>query len=86
MLKIEFDENTEKLFMEYIQKFISDNPILLQNIIEPYVNQFLSEQIIEKFVKETVIEKIHSNMYYVGDSLKSPLGENDAGIPEPTND
>jgi len=38
VIDLKLDEGSAKVFVEYLQKMITDNPILLQNILEPYMS------------------------------------------------
>jgi len=54
MIEMKLDANSQTLFVDYLKQFIQDNPILLQNIIEPCINEMISDTDIPDHIKDKV--------------------------------
>jgi hypothetical protein len=73
MIEIKFDSNNEHMIVEMIKGMVSSNPILLTNIIEPCVNEIVSDVNIPLKIKEKVTELIAK--YNQDHPLDVPINE-----------
>jgi len=52
MIDLKLDEGSAIIFVEYLKKMITDNPIILQNILEPHISKIITE--LEVYSKDQV--------------------------------
>ena len=74
MIDIKLDANSQTLFVEHIKQFIHDNPILLQNIIEPSVNEIISDTDVSKNITDKITQSILS--YFAVNPLATQINDN----------
>lgn len=56
MLEIKFDSANEMVMVEYLKSLFKDNPILLQNIVEPKVNSIIEGGNVSAMIHEKLKE------------------------------
>jgi len=54
VIEIKFDSANESGMVQHVKDLLSKNPIVLQNIIEPCVNEMISDQNIPNQIKESI--------------------------------
>jgi hypothetical protein len=67
MIEIKFDSTNETIMVEYLKQLFKDNPILLQNIIEPKVgaivegmiNEMISSKALEKAIASSIEAQVN---------------------------
>ena len=58
MIDIKIDNQNEAMFVEHLKQFIQDNPILLNNLLEPCVNEMISDENIPEQLKARIQQLI----------------------------
>ena len=69
MLEMKLSEGSESILLGLIKQMIQDNPVLLQNIVEPCVNEIISDSNVSDKTKEHIADSVQN--YFD----ENPLGE-----------
>ena len=77
MIEIKFDSTNETILIQHLKELFTRNPILLQNIVEPCVNEMISDQNIPNQIKESI--KLGVGLALTPDVIKTTL---ESALPE----